>query len=275
MEQEDILRLRHISYRIRRAAIEMAHNAGMRGAHLGGSLSSVEIYTVLYGEVLNIRPEEPDWKDRDRLIVGKEHARLAEYPAMVEAGLISYDDLFSYLEDGGLLTGHPRNTNIGLEYSSCSLGMALPVAVGMALDAKRRGRKHKIYTIMGDGEMNEGSMWEAFMAASQFGLDNLIAIIDRNHLSSDGNTEEVMALGNLEVKLKAFGWNCREVEDGNDIEQLLQAFKNKQEGNPYAIIANTVKGKGISFAENVPKWHKDILTDELYQIALHELEVKC
>lgn len=270
MKQDEVKRLEEMARRIRRTAIELAHDAGSHGSHLGGSLSCVEIYAVLYGAVLNIRPDNPAWDGRDRMIVGKEHARLAEYPAMAEAGLIRQEDLSSYLQDGGLLAGHPKNPDIGLEYSSCSLGMAFPVAVGMALDARRKAKKHKIYTIMGDGEMNEGSMWEAFMAASHFKLDNLVAVIDRNHLSADGDTEEIMALGNIKEKLEAFGWNCREVENGNDVGQLLEAFREYQTGRPYAVIAETVKGKGVSFAENVPRWHRDIMTDKLYQIAVSE-----
>ena len=254
-------------------AVEMAHYAGPKGAHLGGSLSSIEIFAVLYGEVLHLRPEEPLWQERDRMIVGKEHGRLSEYPALAEAGFIRKEDLFSYMDDGGLLAGHPYNPSIGLEFSCCSLGMALPVAVGMALDAKRKGRSHKVYTILGDGEMDEGLVWEAIMAASHFKLDNLVAVVDRNGLSSDGDTETIMSLENLSAKFSAFGWECCEITDGHDIAQLLDGFdQSKKQSRPFAIIAHTIKGKGLSFAENVPSWHHNVMTDALYAQALQELK---
>lgn len=273
MIDDRISRLRGLADCIRRTAVEMAHDSGRHGAHLGGSLSAVEIYAVLYGEILNIRPTEPLWSDRDRMVAGKEHARLAEYPAMVEAGLIRREDLKTYIQDGGLLAGHPLRPDLGLEYCCCSLGMALPVAVGMALDAKRSGRRHKVYTIMGDGEMDEGLIWEAILAAAQFKLDNLVAVVDRNGLSSDGDTEKIMALENLQAKFEAFGWKCV-VADGHDVESLLDAFETPmEEGKPLAVIARTVKGKGLSFAENNPGWHQNVMTDELYEKALQELKV--
>ncbi len=264
--------LKEIAHHVRLDAIEMAHLAGNHGAHLGGSMSSAEIYTVLYGAVLNIRPDDPAWEGRDRLVAGKEHSRLSEYPAMAEAGLFDKGMLPSYMENGGLLAGHLRNTSIGLEYSSCSLGMALPVAVGMALAAKKRGQTHKVYTVMGDGELNEGSMWEAFMAAAHFSLDNLIAVVDRNGLSSDGPTEEIMALGDLNAKLNAFGWDCVTV-DGHDIDALLGAFAQAgKQTRPFAVIAKTVKGSGVSYAENDHNWHHNVMTDELYEKAIKEEE---
>ena len=272
MTEDRFLRLRRSADRIRRTAVEMAHEAGAVGSHLGGSLSSVEIFAVLYGEILHIRPEEPLWPDRDRLIVGKEHGRLSEYPAMAEAGFFGREALSTCLADDGLLAGHPYRPEIGLEFSCCSLGMALPVAVGMALDAKRSGRTHKVYTILGDGEMDEGSVWEALLAAAQFGLDNLVAVIDRNGLSGDGDTETIMALGDLEAKLRAFGWDCVSV-DGHDVAALVGAFETERApGKPFAVIAHTVKGKGLSFAENNPAWHQNVMTDALYAQAKRELE---
>lgn len=274
MMEDRVVRLRQMADRIRRTAVEMAHDSGSHGSHLGGSLSCVEIYAVLYGAVLNLRPGEPLWPERDRMVVGKEHARLAEFPALAEAGLIRHEDLMSYIADDGLLAGHPYNPSIGLEYCCCSLGMALPVAVGMALDAKRCGRGNRVFTIMGDGEMDEGLIWEAILAAAQFKLGNLIAVVDRNGLSSDGDTERIMALGDLEAKFRAFGWDCVTVADGHNVGQLLVAFEaHRCDDRPYAIIARTVKGKGLSFAENSPLWHQNVLTDELYAQALRELQV--
>lgn len=275
MDREEINRLRKTADRVRRMVVEMAYIAGKQGSHLGGSLSCVEIYTVLYNAILHIDAANSCWEERDRLLAGKEHAIMAEYAAMMEAGLIKKEELLCYKEDGNILAGHLIHPEIGLEYSSCSLGMALPVAVGFAIAAKRKKKDYLIYTVMGDGELDEGSMWEAFMCAAHYQLDNLVAIVDRNHLSSDGNTEEVMALGNLKAKFDAFGWTCVEV-DGHDIEALLKAFRERtKDGRPYIIIADTIKGKGLSFVENVPKWHKDIMTKELYQQALRELGERC
>ena len=272
MAEDRFIRLRKTADRIRRTAVEMAHDSGAHGSHLGGSLSSVEIFAVLYGEILRIRPEEPLWPDRDRLIVGKEHGRLSEYPAMAEAGLFGKEALSSYLADDGLLAGHPYRPEIGLEFSCCSLGMALPVAIGMALDAKRRGKPYRVFTIMGDGEMDEGLIWEGLLAAAQFKLDNLTAVIDRNGLSCDGDTETIMALGDLEAKLKAFGWDCVSV-DGHDVKALVGAFETERTpGKPFAVIAHTVKGKGLSFVEGNALWHQNVMTDELYAKALEELK---
>lgn len=273
MMNDRIARLRGMADRIRRTAVEMAHDAGSHGAHIGSALSCCEIYAVLYGEVLRIHPDDPLWPGRDRMIVGKEHARLAEYLAMAEAGLLRHEDLATYNQDGGLLAGHPYNPSIGLEYSCGSLGMALPVSVGLALESKRSGKGYRVFTIMGDGEMDEGLIWEGLMAAANFKLGNLTAVVDRNGLSCDGDTERIMALGDIEAKLRAFGWDCV-VVDGHDIAQLLQAFEHPRNSDkPYAIIAKTIKGKGVSFMENNPLWHHNVMTDELFEKAKRELWV--
>lgn len=271
MDDEVMHELVRTAHRVRRRVVELTYHAGNKGSHLGGSLSCVEIYTVLYHGVMKYDKTDPAWDGRDRMIAGKEHGRLAEYAAMAEAGLLEAYDLYTYTQNSGKLAGHPKNPDLGLEYSCCSLGMALPVAVGMAIAAKRTGKGHSIYTVMGDGELNEGSMWEAFLCAAHYRLDNLIAVIDRNHLSSDGNTEEIMALGDLRGKLASFGWQCCEIADGNDVGQLMRAFQGRGSGKPYAVIANTVKGKGVSFAEDSPEWHRGVLTDQLYQRAMDDL----
>ena len=264
--------LAEMARRMRRTAVEMAHASGESGAHLGGSLSSIEIYAVLYGAVLNLRPEDPCWEGRDRFVAGKEHAVLAQYPAMAEIGLFPSELLMDYKKNNSPLAGHPLTREMGFDYSCCSLGMAMPVAVGMAIDAKRSGRSNRVFTILGDGEMEEGSVWEALLSAAQFRLDNLIAVVDRNGLSSDGFTEEIMALESLEDKFRAFGWECVTV-DGHNVEALLRAFEeHTPSGRPFAVIAKTTKGKGLSFAENVAMWHKSVLTDALYEQALRELE---
>ena len=274
MSVNNLEKLRVLADEMRRIAIEMAYVAGNRGAHLGGSLSSIEIFAVLYGAVLKVDSTNPLWDERDRMIVGKEHGRLSEYSALFQKGFFEKDVLMKYMEDGNVLAGHPMKKELGLEYSSCSLGMALPVSVGIALNGKRKGKEYRVFTIMGDGELDEGSMWEAFMCASHYKLDNLIAIVDRNHLSSDGYTENVMSLGELKKKIESFGWECKEIVDGHSIEQLIEAFDRTTSGKPYAIIANTIKGKGVSYAENNPGWHHSIMTKELYQQALRDLGVQ-
>lgn len=268
--EADIDRLNAMAKRMRLTALDMALSAGQKGAHLGGSLSCIEIYAALYGAVLNLDVKNPSRNLRDRMIAGKEHARLAEFPAMAEAGLISREDLFSFEMNNGLLAGHPRNLNIGLEYSCCSLGMALPFAVGKAVLAKQQNSPYKIYVLLGDGECYEGSVWEAMMFAAHNKLDNLVIVIDRNMLSADGNTETVLALENLEDKLKSFGCDVMTV-DGHNIGELLKSFSHKAEGKPYALIAKTVKGKGVSFMENKKEWHQNILTEELYKKAYEEV----
>ncbi len=272
MTDEKLEYLENMAYRIRLKVVDMAHNAGRKGAHLASALSSVEIFAVLYGEILNHNVDDPGWDGRDRFISGKEHGRLSEYAALYETGFLTKKDLGDLNTDGNRLAGHPLNISMGLEYSCCSLGMALPVAVGVALNAKIKKKDYRVYSIIGDGELDEESVWEALMAAAHYKLNNLVLIIDRNQLSSDGPTEEIMALGNLKEKLQAFGWNCNEVTDGNDVKQLLEAFEDNDYSKPFALIANTVKGKGVSFVENVPAWHHGILTDEQYKLALDELK---
>jgi transketolase len=204
-------------------------------------------------------------------LVSKAHCVLAYYTALSEAGFIDEDVLSTFEKDGTSLAGHPAmDVNRGIEYSGGSLGMALPFGLGLALDAKQSGRSHKIYVLLGDGECDEGSNWEAFLAASHFGLDNLVVIIDKNKLQYDGTTDDVMCLGNLGGKLKAFNWHVVEI-DGHDVASMLEIFSVDHTGKPYAIIANTVKGKGVSFMENVREWHHSTLSQSQYDVAIAEV----
>lgn len=271
---KNIKELQLLADRIRLSVVEMAYAAGNEGAHLGSSLSCVEIYAILYGAVLNVDPCNPLCNERDRMLAGKEHGKLAEYAALCERGFITRKMLMNYMEDGNILAGHPMQKNLGLEYSCCSLGMAFPVSVGIALHGKRQKKGYRVYTVMGDGELDEGSMWEAFMCAAHYKLDNLTAVIDRNYLSSDGLTEEVMSLGDLKGKIESFGWHCMEVQNGHDVGELMDVFDSLPSGRPCAVIANTIKGKGVSYAENNPVWHHDIMTEQLYIKALQELGVR-
>lgn len=257
--------------RMRLHAMDMALAAGNRGAHVSGSLSCMEIYGVLYGAILNYDLDDPFWGDRDRFIAGKEHARLAEFPARAEMGFYPTDVLNSYEQNDGLLVGHQLRKELGVEYGSMSLGMEMSFAVGKALIAMQTARSYRVYCLLGDAECEEGPVWEAFISASHYKLDNLTLIIDRNYMSVDGNTEELMAQLDMQRKMEAFGWKSITV-DGHDIHQLLEALQYKPVGRPYAIIAKTTKGKGVSFIENNKSWHQAVLSEKLYRQAVEEIQ---
>lgn len=263
--------LEQMAARTRRSVVDMAHAAGAGGAHLGGGLSCVEILVSLYGGVFWFDVQNPADVNRDRFLTGKAHCILAQYSVMQEMGMITETEKYSFKQDGGLLIGYPKNLHIGLEYSGGSLGMALSVGVGMALDAKNKGRTHKVYVMIGDGECNEGIIWEAVMTASKYRLSNLVIIVDRNNLQLSGTTEEVMDLGDVGGKFKEFGCYVQEV-DGHDIQALLRAYQSVSDETPNVIVAHTVKGKGVSFVENHVEWHQNVLHDEQYEVALRELE---
>ncbi len=268
--EDNVSRLRDMSRRMRKMALDMALSAGPKGAHIGGGFSAMEIMAVLYGEVLRIDPKNPVKQERDRLLISKNHCTIAHFPALVEKGYIKEEELSSYTVNGSRLIGYPYDPEIGLEYSGGSLGMAISVGVGQAISAKKKGLDYNVFVLMGDGELNEGSIWEAFMSAKQFALNNLIVLIDRNHLCYDGTTEEVMQLGDLSAKMRSFGFNTIDC-NGHDIADLLRAFDSLSDKEPNAIICDTVKGKGLSFAENRPEWHQKAITQEQYDLALADL----
>lgn len=267
---ENANRLTDMSKRMRLDAIDMALASGNNGSHLGGSLSCIEILAVLYGEVLQFDLEHPLNPNRDRFIPSKNHCVLAHIPALAEAGFIEHEEIVEFQKDGGRLTGYPMRQEIGLEYSGGSLGMAISVGIGLALSAREKKRDNHIYILMGDGELNEGSIWEAFMSAAHYKLDNLTAIIDRNHLSYDGDTEDIMGIDSLPEKMRAFHFHVSEC-DGHNTASLLKAFADRKAGMPHIIIADTVKGKGVSFIENRPEWHHHRLSQKEYELAKAEL----
>lgn len=271
---ENVLRLKRMAKEMRLDALDMALASGNNGSHLGGSLSAIEIMAVLYGAVLNIDPADAMNPERDIFIPSKNHCVLAHIPALAQAGFIDHDEILEFQKDGGRLTGYPRRPEIGLEYSGGSLGMAISVGIGLALGARKCESDKQIYVLMGDGELNEGSVWEAIMSAAHYHVDNLTVIIDRNHLSYDGDTEEIMALDNLKEKMNSFNWYVSEC-DGHDPQSLLMAFADTKERMPHAIIANTVKGKGVSFIENKPEWHHHRLSQKEYELARKEVEELC
>jgi len=254
---------------IRIDVLKMVYEA--KTGHTGSSLSDTDILTVLYYDILNVDAKNPKWENRDRFILSKGHAVESLYCILADKGFFPKEKLQTYCKFGTSLIGHPNNKNPGVEMNSGALGHGLPIAVGMALAAKMNKRSYKVYTLMGDGEQAEGSVWEGAMAASNFNLDNLVAIIDRNKLQISGSTEDVMKLENLEDKWKSFGWNVIPV-NGNDVEQLQRVLKNIPKDNkPTLIMAYTTKGKGVSFMENVAKWHHGVPSYIEMKIALEEL----
>lgn len=257
--------------KIRRHIIKMIYNAG--SGHPGGSLSCVEIITVLYFSVMNHNPEEPDWAMRDRFILSKGHAAPALYAVLAECGYFPAKELEGLRKTGRLLQGHPDSDIPGIEVSTGSLGQGLSVACGIALNAKIDMSTYRTYALLGDGECDEGQVWEAAMLASHYKLDNLVAIVDRNGLQIDGLTEKIMRLEPLTKKWAAFGWNVIEV-NGHDIGEIKAAFESarNRRGKPTVIIAHTFKGKGISFMEWIGAFHGKSLTKEELKRALRELD---
>jgi transketolase len=251
----------------------MALAAGGKAAHLGGALSMMEISATLYGGVMRYRPDQPEWADRDRFILSKGHGVLGYYTALADLGLIAEQDLAGFESTGSRLLGHPViNRASGIEFSTGSLGMGLSLGIGVALAGRRRGRDYRVFVLLGDGECNEGSVWEAAMAAPHFGLDRLTAIVDRNGLQQTGSNDTILRTGDMAAKWASFGWDAVEVE-GHDVGQLHDVLAGpRQIGRPRAVIAQTVKGKGVSFAENNNDWHHAVLTRAQYDAAIAELE---
>lgn len=256
---------------LRRHIICMTGKAN--SGHPGGSLSAIDILTCLYFHFLRHDSKNPQWEDRDRVILSKGHASPALYACLAESGYFSIDMLSSYRQLNSPLQGHPSRKDLpGVEISTGSVGQGLSVANGIALAGKLDGKSYHVYAILGDGECQEGQIWEAAMAAAYYKSDNLTAIVDRNRIQNDWFTEEIMALGDVGEKFRAFGWNVREI-DGHDMAQILDALdaKHRKENMPTCIVAHTVKGKGVSFMENNPEFHGKAPTPEQVELALREL----
>jgi transketolase len=263
--------VREAARAIRRRNVEMIHAAG--NGHIGGDLSAADILATLYLAVLNVDPERPDDPERDRYIQSKGHASGVLYATLAAAGFIPDELLDTYMADGSPLNGHPdRNKVPGVETNTGPLGHGLPVAVGTAIAARLDGSPRRTFVLCGDGELQEGSNWEAIMAAGHRGLDNLVAIVDRNGLQQGAGTEETNALDPLDAKFAAFGWAVREI-DGNDVDALLDTFAAVPfaPGRPSCVIARTVKGRGVSFIEDRVEWHHKVPTNEQAADALEEL----
>lgn len=246
---------KQLAWKIRRHAIEMTHLSG--GSHIGSILSVADIIAVLYSDVANVDPLHPRKPDRDRIILSKGHAGAAIYAALAEKGFFPIETLKTHYQDGSILSGHVSHKGVpGVEISTGSLGHGLSIGAGMAYAAKKDKMKHKIYVILGDGENDEGAVWEAALIANHFKLDNLIAIIDYNKMQSLDFVENTISLAPLDEKWKAFGWNTIEI-DGHNHAELKEAYIKAASslGKPTIILCNTVKGKGISFMENNILWH--------------------
>ncbi|MFA5153150.1 MAG: transketolase [Clostridia bacterium] len=266
--------IKEIALNMRKNIIELGYLAENNGAHFGSALSIVDIMATLYSTILNNENNKRDFSDQHKLILSKGHGSLGLYTALYEGKIISLKDLNSFESEDGDFPGQPvMNILKGIEYSSGSLGHGLSYGVGLSLANKKKKRDSKIFVILGDGECNEGTIWEAAMSAAHFKLDNLIVIIDCNKLQSDGPNEKILHMGNMASKWESFGWFVFDNIDGHDIDQLYITTINSgvKEGFPTVILANTIKGKGISFMENNNEWHHNVLTEEKYKIAMGEL----
>ncbi len=273
MEKDKVELVKNFAFNLRKNILKMAFEAGSSSSHLGGALSIVEIVSFLFSYQMKIDKKNISWEDRDRFILSKGHACLAYYAALAEIGFIDKNELNTFEKDDSNLLGHPvLNKKLGIDFSTGSLGMGLSIAIGLSIAAKKKKKDFKIYVIVGDGENNEGSVWEAAMSAPNFKLDNLCVIIDKNNFQQTGTNKEIMNTESLSEKWKSFGWEVSEA-NGHDIIELFNFFEKKSP-KPKLLIANTVKGKGISFSENNNDWHHAVLTKNFYEKALNELETK-
>ena len=267
------LELKRTANEIRKGIIRSVHAA--KAGHPGGALSSAEIFTWLYFQEMNVDPKDPKKPDRDRFVLSKGHSAPGYYAALAEKGFFPKEDLLTLRHTGSYLQGHPDMKHIpGVDMTSGSLGQGISAAVGMAVSAKLSGQSYRVYTLLGDGEIEEGQVWEASMFAGYHKLDNLVVIVDNNDLQIDGHISEVCSPYPIDKKFEAFNFHVINVEDGNDIEQIGAAFREARDikDMPVAIIAHTVKGKGVSYMEGQVGWHGKAPNDEQYSQAMEELE---
>lgn len=267
------LELQKVANEVRKGIITGVHAA--KAGHPGGSLSAADLFTYLYFEEMNVDPKNPQDPDRDRFVLSKGHTAPGLYAALANKGCFPVEDLLTLRHIGSHLQGHPCMQHTpGLDMSSGSLGQGISAAVGMALSAKLREKSYRVYTLLGDGEIQEGQVWEAAMFAGARHLDNLVVIVDNNGLQIDGKVEDVCSPYPIDKKFEAFNFHVINVADGNDFDQLDAAFKEAREvkGMPVAIIMKTVKGKGVSFMENQASWHGTAPNDEQYAVAMEDLK---
>lgn len=261
--------LRGMATTVRRSVITMIDRAGL--GHVGGDLSVTDILVTLYGSVLSVDPERPDWPQRDRFILSKGHCAGALYSTLAHCGFFPAAELETFMQPLSALNGHPNRTKVpGVETNTGPLGHGFPVAVGCALAARLRNSSSRTFVVMGDGEMQEGSNWEAAMTAAHYEVDSLTAIVDRNRLQQGARTEHTKRLEPLVAKWDSFGFEVRDI-DGHDHGALMDAFAPSTTGRPVAVVANTVKGKGVSFIEDRVEWHHKVPNSDQVKAALEEL----
>lgn len=272
-KEKQVYELERFALEIRRQTIKELHSLG--SGHVGGCMSIVELLAVLYGGILRVEPRKPDWEERDRLVVSKGHAGPAVYAALALRGFFPLEKLDTLNRPGTHLPSHmDAQKTPGVDMTTGSLGQGVSAGAGIALASRIAGKDIHVYTIAGDGECQEGQVWEAVLFAAAQKLDNLTLLVDRNHYQLDGSTEEVLPLGSLEDKLRAFGWNVFSVQDGHDVEQIyriLSETRGRQDGVPTAVVLDTVKGKGYPAAGRGPNHHM-IMTDQDFEEAMRELD---
>lgn len=265
--------LKKIANEVRKGIVTGVHSA--KAGHPGGSLSAADIYTYLYFEEMNVDPKNPDMDDRDRFVLSKGHTAPGLYATLANKGFFPVEDLTTLRKLGSYLQGHPNMNDVpGVDMSSGSLGQGISAAVGMAMGGKLGNKDYRVYTLLGDGEIQEGQVWEAAMFAGHRKLDNLVVIVDNNGLQIDGKIDDVCSPYPIDKKFEAFNFHVVDLKDAHDFDQIRAAFKEAREtkGQPTAIIAHSVKGKGVSFMENQAGWHGKAPNDEEYAIAMAELE---
>ena len=274
MTPEEKKALQQTAVSVREGILTSTH--GAKAGHPGGSLSAAEVFTYLYGKEMRVDPKNPRWEDRDRCVLSKGHCTPTTYSALALRGFFPVEDLKTFRKIDSNLSGHIEMKHVpGVDMSAGSLGQGLSVATGMALAGKTDGKNYRVYAITGDGEIEEGQIWEAAMAAAHFKLDNLVLFVDNNQLQLDGAVSEVMSVNPIDEKFRAFGWNAINA-DGNDVEALNAALDEaeKVSGKPTVIVCHTVKGKGVSIFEGGVKWHGGRPTAEEYKTAYAELDAR-
>ena len=274
MTPQEKKQLQVMACKVRMGVIEGVHAA--KSGHPGGSLSAADMFTYLYFKELRVDPENPHWEDRDRFVLSKGHTAPGLYAALALRGFFPVEDLVTLRKLGSYLQGHPNMNSVpGVDMSTGSLGQGISVACGMALASRLKKRDNRVYTLLGDGEIQEGQVWEACMFAAHYKLDNLCVIIDNNGLQIDGAVDKVMSPYPIPDKLKAFGFAVKEI-DGHDFDQMEAAFAEAKatKGVPFAIVMKTTKGKGVSYMENQAGWHGKAPNDEEYKIAMDELNAQ-
>lgn len=256
--------IQNLAWKIRDDVLDMTYHAGVEGGHIGGAFSAAEILATLYGSEMRVDSKKPTDPERDRFILSKGHISIAHYAVLKECGFLSQEDLESFENNGSLFSTHElESLEHGIEVTSGSLGYGLSIGVGAALSARKKNQSYRTFVLLGDGECNEGSVWEAAIAAAKYKLDNLIAIVDKNGQQLDGFTAEVMPIFDIDQVFKGFGWN-NIVVNGHDVGAIQKAVRTKVDGRPTVIIAETVKNKGLPAIEGKTGWHHARITEEQY-----------